>query len=456
MNRPSRLAAAVAAGVILGVLLTATPLMLLVVLLGAAVVAGVRYDLPADERRAVTAIVAAALAARVIVVFALAVAGAPLTSDQSPGLVFGDEGYVFERAMRTRNVLLGLPATKLDYLTTTEPYTQTRFTTWMAWTQVAFGPSPAGTRLLNGVLFVAAGALLYRVARRGFGAVAALAGLGAVLFLPTSLFWSVSLLKESMFFLLTAGALSAATWAVRASSIAGRVAAAIGCVLSVWLVSDLRMGALAVTAGGLLFGALLWWTTASRRRAGAAAAVAIVAAVAAVAWTPSSSRLVGGVTLAAQQHAGHVGTVGHAYKTLDERFYPSFGTVIARQPMTLPEALRFLGRSAVAFITVPLPWQATGPFELLYMPEQVAWYLIVGLAVGGLATAWRLDRLFASLLVGYVVPMAALLAAINGNVGTLVRLRELVVRFMVWIAAVGLVVLVQHLMARDGERALAP
>ena len=72
----------------------------------------------------------------------------------------------------------------------------------------------------------------------------------------------------------------------------------------------------------------------------------------------------------------------------------------------------------------------------------------------GIAAAWRRDRLCASLLVGYIVPMAALLAVINGNVGTVVRLRELVMRFVVWIAALGFVVLVQQLVARDEPRVL--
>jgi hypothetical protein len=326
----------------------------------------------------------------------------------------------------------------------------------MAWTQLAFGPSPYATRLLNGTQFVAAGALLYRVTRLGFGPLAALVGLTTLLFLPTSVFWSVSLLKESSFFLLTAGAVAGGAWAVRATSARRRTGAAILCAASLWLVSDLRVGALAVTGGGLVLGLIVWWATASRARGGMLAAATLVLAIATISWAPLSARVLGGVTMAAQQHAGHVGTVGHAYKTLDDRFYPSFNTVIVRQPMTAPEALRFIARSAVAFIAVPLPWRASGPFELLYMPEQVAWYAMVALAAVGLGAAWHRDRLWTSLLVGYIVPMAALLAVSNGNVGTLVRLRELVVRFVVWIAAVGFVGLVQRLAARGEVRALAP
>jgi hypothetical protein len=50
----------------------------------------------------------------------------------------------------------------------------------------------------------------------------------------------------------------------------------------------------------------------------------------------------------------------------------------------------------------------------------------------------RRDRLVTCILVGYVVPTAAALALTNGNVGTLLRLRGLVIPYLVWIGAVGL------------------
>jgi hypothetical protein len=113
-------------------------------------------------------------------------------------VLFGDESYSLGRSLRTRNILLGAPASKLDYQIMFDTYAQTRYMSWLSWLQFAFGPSPYAVRLLNGVLFVGGGALLYRLARRGFGAVPALGGLAALLFLPSSLFWSVSLLKESV------------------------------------------------------------------------------------------------------------------------------------------------------------------------------------------------------------------------------------------------------------------
>jgi hypothetical protein len=71
------------------------------------------------------------------------------------------------------------------------------------------------------------------------------------------------------------------------------------------------------------------------------------------------------------------------------------------------------------------------------MPEQIVWYALVALIPIGIAAGCRRDRLVACMLVGYVAPTIAALALTNGNVGTLVRLRGLVIPYVVWIGAVG-------------------
>ena len=59
------LAAAAAAGAVLGLLVTVTPLLLVAIALAWVTILAVQRDLAADERRAVTAIIVGALAARV-------------------------------------------------------------------------------------------------------------------------------------------------------------------------------------------------------------------------------------------------------------------------------------------------------------------------------------------------------------------------------------------------------
>jgi hypothetical protein len=194
-----------------------------------------------------------------------------------------------------------------------------------------------------------------------------------------------------------------------------------------------------------MLGLGLYWATATRRRL-ALAAVSFALVCAGVALSPwASARVLGVLNFAGRQHAGHVATPGHAYKTLDDRFYPGMA-VFNESPLTAPEAVRYVTRSTFAFVMEPLPWHAASRTELAFIPEQLLWYMLVGLAVAGVYPAWRRDRLLASVLVGHMVPVAAVLALINGNIGTLVRLRGLVLRFLIWIAALGFIVVVQRLL----------
>jgi hypothetical protein len=439
-----------AAGAALGVAMILSPLTVVVIVVAAIMMLAARRGLPDPERRWLTTLLAAALAARVLVVFALAVASIQSNSAQNAGIIFGDETYTLARSLRTRNILLGLPASKYDYQVRFDTYGYTSYLPWLSWLQVAFGPSTYAVRLLNGVVFVSGAALLYRLARRGFGVVPALGGLATLLFLPSLFLFSISLLKESIYFLLTAVAIVGTVVAVRPGPWGARAGGAVLLVVSVWLLADLRPGAVALTVGGLLLGIIGQWFLQTPRRVLAAALTAIVAAVA-IARSPSASaRVLDALTTSAKQHTGHVFTLGHSYKTLDEKFYANVETpTTSRLTLTPAEAARYVARSGLSFVMVPLPWQVATKSEMVFVPEQLLWYLLVVVAIVGLRPAWRRDPLLVSLLVGYVLPTAAVLALVNGNVGTLVRLRGLVTPFLIWVGALGGTVILQRLIANE-------
>lgn len=445
---------AVGAGIMLGAAATLSPLTVLVSGLAVLSVAAARRGLPADERRWLTTLLVAALAARVLVVMALFLVSIPSHDDQSAGILFGDETYTFGRSLRTRNILLGIQASKYDYQVMFDSYARTWYVTWLSWLQVTFGPSPYAIRLLNGVLFVSGAAVLYRLTRRGFGVVPALGGLATLLFLPSLFFWSISLLKESMYFLLTATAIGGAALLVREGTWRARAWGVVLLAASLWGLADLRPGALVLTGGGLLLGIVGQWVFRAPRRALTAAVAGAVLCVSLAASSSARARVLAALTASAKQHTGHVFTLGHAYKTLDEKFYAKVDTpMTSRLTLTPAEAARYVARSAVSFVTVPFPWQVATKSELAFVPEQLLWYLLAVMAAVGVQPAWRRDPLLVSLLLGYVLPLAAVLALTNGNVGTLVRLRGLVTPFVIWMSALGCAVALQRLIA--GRKAAA-
>ena len=107
--------------------------------------------------------------------------------------------------------------------------------------------------------------------------------------------------------------------------------------------------------------------------------------------------------------------------------------------MTPVEALRFSGRALGYFVVAPLPWQVQSRTEMVFLAQQVVWYLMVVLAAIGVVAGLRRDPLVTCLLCGVTVAGAVAIALNSGNIGTMVRHRDTVVPFIVWLSALGAV-----------------
>ena len=436
------------AGLGLAAAFTASPLTVLALPLAWVVVTLAGRGLPEDERRSLTALLWIALAARMAAIVALFLIGLPGHSDVSVGGLSGDDAYYFGRAIRARDLLLGFASGKYDYFVVTDSYGQTNYLRLLTWLQVVAGPTPYGMRVVNALMFISGSAILFRTVRKGFGAVPAFTGLAVLLFLPSLFFWSISLLKESMFFLVTAlliGAVMRLLNQPRATKILPLLALAAMCL---WLLDDLRRGGLILAVVGIALGLSLRFVLARPSRVLAAGALSIVLVVAAFSSAAIRSRFVSGVTSASQVQAGHVFTIGHAYKLLDDGFYMFPGTP---EGLTFEQSMRFLARAAASFVLTPLPWDVRSRGELASLPEHMIWYLMIVLAPVGLAAGWKRSPLLTCMLLGYAIPMAAVVAVTNGNVGTLLRLRALVTPQLVWISAIGLLAVVSSILERSRQ-----
>jgi len=175
--------------------------------------------------------------------------------------------------------------------------------------------------------------------------------------------------------------------------------------------------------------------------------VALVAIIAVLWYPPTEQRALAAVQQAAVMHAGHVFTVGHPYKLLDDAMYVK-PRVAQQIVLTADESARFVLRAIVSFVTVPLPWQIATRGELVLLPEQLVWYALVLLVPVGIVAAFRRDAIVTSVLLGQALTAAAAVAFTNGNVGTLIRFRGLVTPYAVWIGAVGFCTLMSRLSPR--------
>ena len=432
-----------AIGIVLGVAYAASPLTVWFVLVMIGLFAWAGRGLTDRERRHVWGILAVAVMIR-----GLAVAALFLTSNHYVPVSFvwdGDGVYLKMRAMVIRNGWLGIPNYPYDVFRAFQrSYGWSPYLYVLAYLQYLTGPAPYGVHLFNVTMYLAAAVVMHRLVRSAYGKASALLGLALMVFLPTLISWSVSALKEALYIFLCAVALMAVVTALRASRmwerafgialLAGAIAAnsavraGASVIMIVGIVSGLA-GNIVVRRVGLvvLFLTLVPFVVLGLRdNAGVQA------------WTMFQLKV------SAARQVGNVKTPGHHYKLLDRRIYSGDPDDPAAT-MTAAEGRRFVVRALLSIVFVPLPWQVESVPEMIFLAEQVIWYLLVVFACVGLVAGLRRDALVTCMLAGLSAAGAAVIAFNSGNIGTMVRLRDTIVPFVLWLSAVGMVATVSTL-----------
>ncbi len=410
--------------------------------------------LPDRERRWVLSLLAVALILRVLVI-----AGFFLLADHghySFSTFFGDESLAIRRSLLMRNTWLGIPIPPDHFFFAFDRgYGWTGYHYVLAYLQVLLGPAPYGVHLFNAGLFLAGAVALHRLVRRAYGPLPALGGLLVLLFLPSLFLWSISALKESLYFFLMAMALIGTVGAVRAENWSKRLLAIAVSVGAIGAVSTIRSGAFVAVVFGIVSGFVARFVT---LRVWFFMAFLIFSSIVGgylVTRSDIQDQMMGQLRRAAIIHLGNVRTPGHAYKLLDQRYHSEQYTIsspLSTDSITMStrEGLRFVVRALISFVAVPLPWNIASSPMLAFLPQQITWYALVVLAAAGFLAGLRRDALVTLILAGYIFAGAGVVALNSGNVGSLVRLRDTVVPFVVWLSALGTVSLLLRLTSRCG------
>jgi len=123
--------------------------------------------------------------------------------------------------------------------------------------------------------------------------------------------------------------------------------------------------------------------------------------------------------------------------------------------LTRVETGSFLVRAAIGYLIEPRIFPISSPQWLWIVPQQVIWYAAMLLAIPGALIALRRDPLLAWLLIGLIASTTAIIAPNSGNIGTVIRHRDAISPFVLVLAAVGLIGLVETVAARARGTALA-
>lgn len=386
-----------------------------------------------NERRMIAGLLGAAILLRLVMIAWLFLSAYPFDHPIVSYPFDGDGAFMKVRALWMRNIWLGVPVEPHNFEVTFGRYGQTGYIPLIAYLQLLLGPAPFAIHLFNVCCYVGGAVLIHRTVRPSYGAVAALAALTAMLFMPTWLMWSASALKDSLNFLLMAIVVAGARrmfgrgWRRRVGALLATVAAAAA-------LSSIRAGALFTVAAGLSMAVVI--TFLARRILLLTVALVVVAGVGSLGIVQRvESRVMPALVEAANIHLGNVRTPGHGYKLLDQRFYSGDRL----ESMTGPEAARFAVRSIVSFIVTPLPQDSVSRTELMLVPQQVLWYGLVVFAVPGVVAGLRRDAVLTSVLLGLTLSAAGVIALNSGNVGTLVRIRDSIMPFVACLSGLGLI-----------------
>jgi hypothetical protein len=427
---------AILVGVVVGCVYTLSPMTVWFVL-GAGVLLRIAVrDLPPREQRWIAGLLVSALAIRVVMVAALFLFGSPDRIYVPFNVFFGDEQYMIVRALRMRAIWLGLPMRSDAFTDAYELYGRTSYLQVLALLQMIVGPSPYGVHLFNILLYAGGGVILHRIVRHAYGPLPALGSLAFLLFLPSMLLWSTAALKESFNFLVVVSTLGLVVLAARAPE-KWRPLALVGVLAGLAVLQTLRDGAVEIALAGLGMGVIGALVVQRPWRLAAALLVGILVAGVVFRTPRVQAAAMRVVRTAAIKHMGHAYTRGHSYELLDTVYY---GRRSLRD-LTGRDAAQFVGRGIASMVIYPAPWQVRSRSELLYMPEQMIWYVVVFTAVIGFVAGLRRDRLVTCVFAGYAVTALIAVGVNSGNMGTLVRHRAFALPYLGALSACGTVAL---------------
>jgi hypothetical protein len=429
---------AVAAGVVLGIVYTMSPLTVLMLPLLVIAARFVGRELSPHERKWLYGVLFFAVAVRLA-----AIAGLFLLADNDRPFAtfFGDEEMFKSRSIWLRNIGLGVPISAADFIYAVEETGKSQYLFLLAYMTALVGDAPYSVHVFNTVLYLIGVLALYRIVRQSFGGVVAFGGLIVLLFLPSLFIWSISALKEPLYTLLAVAELACVLQIARSRSWSGRIASIAGVVAIAFLLEGLRKGGLLVAgigaAGGLAAGFIV-----SRPRLLLAALVTVPsAAVIALSMPALQERFVGIVREAAIYHVGHIFTPGYSYRTLDSWYYIDPADI---RRMPVGDGVAFVLRSVAGYITQPLPWAIESRAMLVYLPEYVVWLTLVALVPVGFIAGLRRDAILTCVLAAHGLALMLIVALTSGNVGTLIRHRGLALPYFVWLSALGAYRLLQR------------
>ena len=296
-----------------------------------------------------------------------------------------------------------------------------------------FDFSPTSVKFLNCFFGALLGPAIFFLAKACFNLPTARWASLIVSFFPSLVLWSATNLKEPLFFLLTV-LLFLFFFRIQNSS-RWRTGVFYGCLFAgVFLLHAIMRSAIySWTMVACSFGAVFFTSRVSRFRKWIVFLILLAGVFVGQNYIRSF------LIQAYVKHAGHIWTWGTVYKYLPEELYDSNYTVVwtrssqfhAFQPM-------WIGKAVFRYLLEPFPSRINTLRVSMSFPQMVFWYFSLPFAFFGMAAACRRDIRCSLFMVLTLMVWTVVTALTSGNIGTVLRIRDMLTPFYLLFACVGI------------------
>lgn len=295
-----------------------------------------------------------------------------------------------------------------------------------------FGYSPLAMQCLNGAIFSLAAVCFYLVVLPVGGRRPARLATGLYLLWPSIFLWSLTGLVESI--------THASVWAIwlairTALHKQGRRWLLLFAVGMVGLFYQLRPAvALFFIMTALPLEIILAWRAARNKDRGNGTGgflvIVVIVIIGAVVGLAKYTRygtdrnLISIVLNRQRHHAYYEGASIHIYP---ERFYGMYDSIDDLEPLSAAEFGTGVLRGLTYLVFAPFPWRVSTARQLAAVPQTLVWSVLCIIAVFATFSARRRGYKYVLPLAGVALVFALVIASTEGNMGTMLRHRDLIV-----------------------------
>ena len=318
------------------------------------------------------------------------------------------------------------------YIPSPEKYGYNGMTYFVAAVYHQFGPMPWSIQLLNMLVGTLIGVGVWAIATPILGRLAGRAAGIAGIVWPTLMLWSLTLMKDAPYIL--AGV--AFVWSLlklhRTRRWRYAALAVASAVIQYAFRPSLLQGGVALCLGAAT---VMSWAPIRRRHV--VLGLLIAAGMLIANRERLETRAQEFMRLTVDRHWGIVvSTRGWNYQIFPAKYYDRarLYDAIPYQDFAVGVAR---GIQYVLFAPFPNTLLGGGLSRLAAFPQTICWYLALFFAPWGIARAWRRQRMATALVLGFVVPATVFIAMFSGNIGTLLRHRDIVSPFFLMFSMAG-------------------